>query len=79
MNTESTRRSNSKERAGVVAIEDAATAVAPTAEERKRERKLKWKLDLYILPFLSLIYLLAQMVGKAPHLVSQCTLGPLGT
>lgn len=34
-----------------------------TAEERQRERKVKWKIDLLILPLLSTVYFLASMVS----------------
>lgn len=34
-----------------------------TEHERQLERKLKWKLDLVILPLLATVYFLAQMVG----------------
>lgn len=41
---------------------------------RKIERRLKWKLDLTVLPLLSTVYFLAQMVGAvdfyAPHMVN---------
>ena len=33
-----------------------------TPEERQRERRVKWKIDLMILPLLSTIYFLASMV-----------------
>lgn len=36
-----------------------------TAEEEKIERKLLWKVDLMILPVLSLVYFLASMVSLA--------------
>jgi hypothetical protein len=33
-----------------------------TVDERQRERKVKWKIDLMILPLLSTVYFLASMV-----------------
>lgn len=36
-----------------------------TLEERQRERRVKWKIDLIILPLLATIYFVAQMVRGA--------------
>ncbi len=33
-------------------------------ETRRLEKKLKWKLDLYILPLLTLVYFFATMVSN---------------
>jgi hypothetical protein len=40
----------------------AGTPAALTEEEQRLQRKLKWKLDLIILPLLSTVYFFAQMV-----------------
>ncbi len=43
----------------------AGTPAALTEEELQLQRKLKWKMDLIILPLLSTVYFFAQMVSKA--------------
>lgn len=46
-------------------IEDHNDSSSEQDEENKRiECRLKWKLDLFILPTLSLVYFLASMVGS---------------
>lgn len=58
--------SNSKDNASLQAVEFIERTtnldVELTAEERQRERKLKWKVDLTILPLLVTVYFVAQMV-----------------
>lgn len=43
---------------------EAGTPAALTEEERQLQRKLKWKMDLIILPLLSTVYFFAQMVTE---------------
>lgn len=40
-----------------------------TADERQHERKVKWKIDLMILPLLSTVYFLASMVQSQDELL----------
>ncbi len=41
------------------------TPTALTEDELQLQRKLKWKMDLIILPLLSTVYFFAQMVSRA--------------
>jgi hypothetical protein len=48
------------EKYGINDVDEAGIPLDP--ETRRREKKLKWKLDLFILPLVSLVYFFASMV-----------------
>lgn len=45
-------------------------AVELSPEEKRAERRLVWKIDLIVLPLLSLMYFLASMVSDHPSIPS---------
>lgn len=63
--TEPKQDGNASQHEKVVEIEGAQVLRTDvTTEERQRERRVKWKIDLLILPLLSTVYFLASMVSR---------------
>jgi hypothetical protein len=59
-----------KEFVQVQAWEPDVEGRSPSTEERQAQKSLLWKLDLVILPLLSLSYLMAYMVSNHPYALS---------